>query len=179
MILIPGEKYNNISIKVITLLRDEKLTALKSFYKPKIGDKIIGRVMEVNLSNIILDIKYFNYATLSTKNINKNVKIKEGDYLLCEIIGIFKNNISLTFHKKLKGYVYYIDPSKIPRLIGKNGSMLNLIKEKLELKITIGKNGYILINGDLEKIKRFIDIVNIIENNAQRKGLTDYISKLL
>lgn len=181
MILIPGDKYENIDIKAISLVRDNKVAMLKSFYRPKIDDKVIGRVVEVNPSNIIVDIGYINYATLPTKNINPNIKnIKEGDYLLCKVVTILKGNITLSAEKKLsKGYIYYLNPFKIPRLIGKNGSMLKMLKEKLGIKIVIGKNGYIYLSGDLDKIKKIIEAINIINENSQRKGLTEYLNKIL
>lgn len=181
MILIPGEKYNNIDIKVVSLVRDNKISMLKSFYRPKIDDKVIGRVIEVNPSNIIVDIGYINYAVLPIKNINPNIKnIKEGNYLLCKVVSILKGNVTLAAEKKLsKGYIYYLNPFKIPRLIGKNKSMLNLLKEKLQIKIIVGKNGYVYLNGDLDKVGKAMQAINIINENSQRKGLTDYINKIL
>ena len=57
--------------------------------------------------------------------------------------------------------------------------MINLIKEKTRTDITVGQNGFIWINGDLEGEKKAEEAVNLIAQEATTEGLTDKIEKFL
>ena len=106
-----------------------------------------------------------------------------GDYILCQIVKVTKNKlIDLEIKKKEKlndGLILKVDPAKIPRLIGKNSSMLNLIKENLKIDIIIGKNGRIYLNGDVNNISRAVDIIRFIINNSYKRGLTEKVKEIL
>jgi exosome complex component RRP4 len=82
---------------------------------------------------------------------------------------------------KLKGgRVIYVSPSKVPRIIGKQASMINMIKEKTGCKITVGQNGWVWIQSDDPK-KEFVasKVIEYINENAHKNGLTDEVSSLL
>jgi len=80
--------------------------------------------------------------------------------------------------RKLKGGVTIrITPSKVPRLIGKEGSMINTIKEKTGTVIRVGQNGVVWISG--EKVDKAIKAIKMIEEKSHIIGLTEEISKLL
>ena len=83
--------------------------------------------------------------------------------------------------RKLKGgKIIEVTPSKVPRIIGKEGSMINMIKEKTDCKITVGQNGRIWISGiDLKKEMIATEIIYKINDEAHIEGLTDKIQKLL
>ena len=61
------------------------------------------------------------------------------------------------------GFVFRISSSRVPRIIGKEGSMINLIKEKTGCQITVGQNGWIWVKGpntDAEiKARRGIEFI--------------------
>ena len=81
---------------------------------------------------------------------------------------------------KIKGgYITYIEPSKVPRLIGKQGSMISLLKKYSNCRIFIGKNGRIWIDGKDDNIAKVIQAINIVENESTSFGLTDKIENLL
>ena len=46
------------------------------------------------------------------------------------------------------GMIIKINSKKVPRVIGKEGSMVSLIKNKTNCNITVGQNGFIWIKGD-------------------------------
>ena len=80
--------------------------------------------------------------------------------------------------RKLKGgVVIKITPSKVPRLIGKQGSMVNLIKEKTGTVIRVGQNGLVWLDG--EKVEKAIKAIKLIDEKSHIYGLTEGISKLL
>jgi exosome complex component RRP4 len=75
------------------------------------------------------------------------------------------------------GYITYIEPSKVPRLIGKKGSMIALLKKYSNSRMFIGKNGRIWIDGNEDNISKVIQAINIIENESLSFGLTNKIEE--
>jgi exosome complex component RRP4 len=65
----------------------------------------------------------------------------------------------------------------VPRLIGKEGSMINIIKEKTGTIIRVGQNGVVWISG--ENVDKAIKAIKTIEEKSHIIGLTDEITKLL
>ena len=82
---------------------------------------------------------------------------------------------------KLKGGMMIdVTPSKVPRVIGKQGSMISLLKERTGCKIIVGQNGKVWIKGEnFENEKKAVDAIKMIEEFAHTAGLTDRISGFL
>jgi exosome complex component RRP4 len=71
-------------------------------------------------------------------------------------------------------------PSKIPRLIGRKGSMINLLTRETSCHITVGQNGLILISGKNSELEALtIKILNMIEEKAHTSGLTNRITDFI
>jgi exosome complex component RRP4 len=71
-------------------------------------------------------------------------------------------------------------PTKIPRLIGRRGSMINSIKRETGTNITIGQNGLILISGKRLAYENLaIRVVHLIEAEAHTSGLTERVTKFI
>jgi exosome complex component RRP4 len=196
MILIPGdnlkkkdinsyERDNNYYSKYILLVNEDKTTKLFGYYMPEVNDIVIGKVIDVLSNGWLVDINSPYVGKLSLKDIgtDPNDLYTYGDYILCQIIKITKNKlIDLDIKKKEKlndGLILKVDPARIPRLIGKNSSMLNLIKEYLKIDIIIGKNGRIYLNGDINDVSKAVDIIRFIINNSYKRGLTEKVKEIL
>jgi len=78
-----------------------------------------------------------------------------------------------------KGTIVEIDSSKIPRVIGKKGSMIQLLKKYTHSRIHVGKNGRIWIDADLSNTAKVIEAIKIIERESVSFGLTDKIESYL
>ena len=196
MILIPGdnlrkkdsnsyEKNNNYYSKYILLVKEDKTTRLFGYYMPEVNDIIIGKVIDVLSNGWIIDINspYLGKLSLKEIGVDPNDLYTYGDYILCQIVRMTKNKlIDLEIKKKEKlndGLILKVDPVRIPRLIGKNSSMLNLIKEYLKIDIIIGKNGRIYLNGNINDISKAVDIIRFIINNSYKSGLTEKVKEIL
>ena len=83
--------------------------------------------------------------------------------------------------KKLsEGRITNVTPSKVPRIIGKSGSMINTIKDKTGSKIIVGQNGIVwLKNPDPMMEVLTVKAFAFIEENAHIRGLTDEVAKYL
>ena len=78
------------------------------------------------------------------------------------------------------GFIIRITPSKIPRLIGKKGSMVNMILKETGCSITIGQNGRILVHGEnREQEEIVVNVVERIEREAHTTGLTNRIQEYI
>jgi len=196
MILIPGdslkkkdinsyERENNYYSKYILLVNEDKTTRLFGYYMPEVNDIVIGKVIDVLSNGWIIDINspYVGKLSLKDTGVDPSDLYTYGDYILCQIVKMTKNKlIDLEIKKKEKlndGLILKVDPARIPRLIGKNSSMLNLIKEDLKIDIIIGKNGRVYLNGDINNVLKAVDIIRFVINNSYKRGLTEKVKEIL
>jgi exosome complex component RRP4 len=77
------------------------------------------------------------------------------------------------------GLLVEISPTKVPRLIGKQGSMISMIKEMTGTRIYVGQNGRIWIDGPDEGSATAVLAIRFIEDRAQAFGLTETVRDLL
>jgi exosome complex component RRP4 len=81
--------------------------------------------------------------------------------------------------KVKEGSLFDVEPSKIPRIIGKKGSMISLLKKYTKCRIFVGQNGKIWIDGEYDGIKKVIKTIELIEQEALSYGLTDKVEEIL
>ena len=188
MILYPGDKLSHnillsdsklfyqqdgdYRIKYITLLRDNKLTPLRGHYKPKVGDKIVGIIIDFKFPGYLVELNSPYIGFLMDDNYNLNI----GDIIVAEISQVDEvNNILLINPHLLRGGgIIDIPYVKIPRVIGREGSMLSLLKSKKD-KVFVGANGRIWVKG--ENILEIFDIIEFIEKYSYKKNITDVVEK--
>jgi len=178
----------NISGRVI------KITPLSGPYLPKPGDKIIGKVIDITFSGWRVDTDTAYSAMLNVKDATSRFIKKEedlskilsiGDYIVVKITNVTSQNlIDLTMkepglYKINGGRILSINSQKVPRVIGKQGSMVSQIKEKTGCNITVGQNGLIWIKGTPEGELLAEEAIKIIEIKSHEKGLTEQIEKFL
>lgn len=169
-----------------------KLIPLAGRYLPKRGDLIIGRIIDITPNGWRVEFNSPYLALLNMKDISIHYIRKGedlsrtldiGDYILAKISNATPQGIiDLTMKepglKKLKeGRIVKINPHKVPRLIGKKGSMIALIKEKTKTEILAGQNGLVCITGNLEGRQKAEQIIKLIERKAHLEGLTEEISQ--
>ena len=174
-------------------LRNKKIRVipLKSKYVPKKGDVVIGKIKDVRFSMWDVDINSpysgilpaFEVFGREKKELNKVYDV--GDVLFLRVVEvdeIKKAKLGLKgrgMGKFKGGIIVDIAPTKVPRLIGKKGSMINMIKDKTKCKIVVGQNGLVWIKGneDMEQLTR--EIIHLIEAEAHTSGLTNKIKNKL
>lgn len=168
------------------------IVPLKGRYDPIEGDFVIGIVEEPLSSSWLVDINAPYPALLHINEVPWDIEFGETDKYLNYGDAIMAKILEVNIEKKLQitlkdrnlykikgGYITYIEPSKVPRLIGKQGSMISLLKKYSNCRIFIGKNGRIWIDGKDDSIVKVIQAINIVENESTSFGLTDKIENLL
>ena len=124
------------------------------------------------LSSLIKEdlTKYYDYGDIIAAKVNKVTRY---------------NSIDITtkgpgLRKLMNGKIIQVTPSKVPRMIGKQGSMISMIKENTNCNVLVGQNGLVWIKGDnIEKENLVTKIIMKIEQESHIEGLTDKIKKLL
>lgn len=177
---------------------DNKLSvvALKAFYIPIVGDLVIGKVVEVGFNGWSLDINAPYIAMLRASDaLDRPFKAQKddltevfdvGDLILCKIIAYDRTQDPLvtvrepSLGKITRGQVTQVTPTKIPRVIGRKGSMISMLKHETDCQITIGQNGLIVVNGKNPEDERLaIMAIRKIEQEAHTSGLTDRVTEML
>ncbi len=172
-----------------------KLIPLVGRYVPKKDDVVIGKVVDITYFGWRIDIGWAYEANLPIKEavsefVERGTDLTQyynfGDFIMAKILNVSGAKlIDLTMKgpglKKLtEGRLIKITPTKVPRVIGKQGSMVNLIKEKTSCKILVGQNGIVWIAGPTaEKEKLAVDAIRIVEAEAQTEGLTEKVAAFL
>ena len=168
-----------------------KIIPVSGVFEPRRGNTVIGRVDDINFSGWNIDIggPYSAFLPLSEcpRFIDRN-NIAEfaniGDVMNVKIWGIKKGGIDLSLRSrglgKLEGgRIIRINPHKVPRVIGKEGSMINLIKNSTKTDITVGQNGYVWIKGELAGEDKAEKAIKLVVEEATSPGLTEKIEKFL
>ncbi len=165
---------------------------LSGCYIPKKGDKVIGKIVDIAPLNWVVDINAPYYAPLHVNDVPWRVEIGDtgrylgiGDVILAKVSNVNElGQVWITMKeqglRKLEGgHIVKISPTKVPRVIGKNGSMIQMIKEYTKCKIYVGQNGMIWISGSPDDIIKVIKAIRLIEKEAHTYGLTDKIKEFL
>ena len=77
------------------------------------------------------------------------------------------------------GILINITPTKVPRLIGKKGSMINMIKDETRCEVIVGQNGVVWVKGEPAMERVAEKVINMIEEQAHTSGLTDRVREML
>ncbi|MEM3613531.1 MAG: exosome complex RNA-binding protein Rrp4, partial [Candidatus Bathyarchaeia archaeon] len=177
---------------------DKKVSvvALRAFYIPRVGDTVIGTVVEVGFSGWTVDINAPYLAILRASDVlNRPFKPQKndltevldvGDLVVAKIVSYDRtHNPQLSVDepglgKITRGQIVKITPTKIPRVIGKKGSMISMIKQETGCHIILGHNGIILITGkSLEDEELAMMAIHKIEEESHTTGLTDRILQMI
>jgi exosome complex component RRP4 len=78
------------------------------------------------------------------------------------------------------GELLKISATRVPRLIGKRGSMIQTIEHATSTRITIGQNGLIVVSGkNKDGTQLAIKAIRMVEEEAHTSNLTQRIKQLL
>ncbi len=186
----------DVKSKFLGLVRlKEKIvsvTPINGVYIPKPGDGIIATVSDLQNTFWILDVNSPYDAILPIseatperieQGTDLSVFFDVGDVIYCKVLNVSKSkNTSVTMDdyrakKLIGGRLMTVAPSKVPRIIGKEGTMIELIKRYTGCQITVGQNGVVWLKGANEALAT--KTILMIENEAHTEGLTDRITEML
>jgi exosome complex component RRP4 len=165
---------------------------LTSVYEPMEGDEVVGQITEVGGKYWVVDINAPYYTRLDVRDMNIRIDTNEldkyldiGDLVYVRVFKIYPNHsadVSMrgTRYAKLPGRTTAkIDIMKLPRLIGKEGTMINIIKTETNCDMLVGQNGIVWINGEDYNKALALAAVNLVEKEYYNPNLMDKIKELL
>jgi len=169
-----------------------RVVPLSGKYIPKPGDLIIGVIKEVTYSNWIVDIRSPYDGLLHISEFPRRIEndemskyLKIGDSIMTLVSDVDANmKVELTLNDQRlrpikEGRMIEVTPSKVPRFIGRSGSMIAMLKNETKCNIFIGQNGRIWITGRDNEMELAIKSLLKIERETHISGLTDRVTRFL
>ena len=171
-----------------------KLIPLSGVYIPKIGDKIIVKVTDILMTGWRVDTRSPYSAVMPLRDatsefIPRTADLSQflaiGDYAVVKITNVTSQKlIDVTMkapglHRLNGGRIINVNTHKVPRIIGREGSMVMMIKDSTGCNISIGQNGVIWLSGTPEQELKAIDAIKKIESESHISGLTERMEKYL
>jgi len=196
-VMLDGEKIIATAVGISEIYDDSvKVIPLTGKYIPKIDDLVIAKVNSHTSLSWELDINSCYVGFLPAQDVfgrdfsahadELTSKLKTGDLVAARIANFDRTRDPLVtisdrdLGKIDSGILITISPSKVPRLIGKRGSMIQMIEQATDAAVTIGQNGWVVVSCDspegLLKAKTAIEMVN---EKAHVANLTDQVKEML
>jgi exosome complex component RRP4 len=191
-----GDEYVALRVGLAEVGRDGvKLNPLTGPYLPRSEDEVIGKVVDINGFGWVIDInscfdgflpasfvfgREFSPATHDLAS-----KFKVGDIIGCRIESFERSRdpqLSIRGHgygRIDSGEIIKMSPTKVPRLIGRRGAMINLISEKTGCDIRVGQNGVVVVNGTPEGIVRAAKAIKMVDEEAHAADLMTRVDAYL
>ncbi len=162
---------------VLSILQDGKVIPLKGKYVPRVGDAVVGVVADVRFTSFEVDLNSPYVGNISTKDTRTEFEV--GDVVLAKTRMVDEvHEATLVEPFQLSGgRLIEIESVKVPRIIGRNGSMLSMLKAYSKAEVTVGKNGRVYIKGG--DIALAASAILKICHESHVAGLTDRIKSYL
>jgi len=190
---LPGEGARRVGNDVVSTrfgLAEEagrmiKVLAITGAFIPRRNNVVIGRVSDITFHGWLVDIDSASSGFLPVEEaphfINKNEMdqfLDIGDVVAAKIWSVKAKGIDLAMRGKglgklEGGFIFRVTPNRVPRIIGREGSMINLIKDKTGCDITVGQNGWIWVNGALDAEIKARKAIEAIAEKVHVEGLTE------
>ena len=161
-------------------------------YLPSSGDTVIGFIIDIGPSNWMVDINSPYPSPLHVNEVPWRVEFGDtsrylniGHVVMLKILMVDESKkIQVTMNdsglRRLEGgQLVEISYSKVSRVIGKSGSMIQMIKNMTDCRIFVGQNGRIWVDGDEKNATVAVDAIKIIDNEAQSGNLTERIREFI
>jgi len=170
-----------------------KVIPLSGKYLPRRNDIVVGRIMDILMSGWRVDISSPYTAVLSSKETAEFIERNEDlsrhfdldEYIVCKVTNVTSQNLvdvscrDQGLRKLRGGRILKVNNHKVPRIIGKKGSMVSMIKQATGCRVIVGQNGTVWIDGEPDKENIAVNAIKKIEAESHMPGLTDRMKTYL
>lgn len=173
-----------------------RVIPLTGKYLPKINDLVIGKVISHSSLSWELDINSCYVGFLPAQDVfgrdfsahsdELTSKLDKGDLVAARIANFDRTRDPLVtvsdrdLGKIDSGELIEISSSKIPRLIGKRGTMIQTIEMATGATITIGQNGWVVVSCEnSDGLLKAIKAIRMVDEQAHIADLTDRVKEML
>jgi exosome complex component RRP4 len=173
-----------------------RVIPLSGIYLPKVDDLVIGMIKYIHGNSWFADINSCYEGMLLAKDVfgrgsnatlgEMKASLDKSDLILARIANSDRTREPLlsisgqNLGKIDSGELVKISPTKIPRLIGKHGSMIQTIESSTNATITIGQNGLIVLKcDDSAGLKKAIESIKMMDKALHNTNLEEKIQNIL
>jgi len=169
-----------------------RVVPVSGAYYPRRGNTIIGTIVDITFNGWLIDFGGAQNAFLPVAEVPRYVNKNEmaefldfGESVIVKVWDVKSRGVDASmkmrgFGKIDGGMIIAIGPNKVPRVIGREGSMVKLIKGATGCDVTVGQNGKVWIHGkDTDSEVATRKIVEFIADNATIVGLTEKVEKFI
>ncbi len=191
-----GDEYIALRVGLAEVGREGvKLNPLTGPYIPRADDDVIGKVVDLNGFGWVVDINscfdgflpasFVFGREFSPSTHDLSSKFKVGDMIGARIESFERSRdpqLSIRGHgygKIDSGEIIKISPTKVPRLIGRRGAMINMISEKTGCDVRVGQNGVVVVQGSPEGVVKTARAVKMVEEDAHAADLLAKVEAFL
>ena len=196
-VVLEGKRIISTTIGLSDVSDDSvRVISLTGVYLPKIDDLVIGIIQYISGNSWFADINscyqgmllgqdVFGRGSYPTKSEMRD-RLDNGDIIFAKIANSDRQREPLisiadkSLGKIDSGELVKISPTKIPRLIGKHGSMIQTIEGSTNATITVGQNGLIVVSCDeTNGLLKALTAIRMVDEQAHLVNLTDKVKKML
>jgi len=196
-VVLEGKRIISTTIGLSDVSDDNvRVISLTGVYLPKIDDLVIGIIQHISGNSWFADINscyqgmllgqdVFGRGSYPTKS-EMEERLSKGDIIFAKIANSDRQREPLisiadqSLGKIDSGELVKISPAKIPRLIGKHGSMIQTIEGSTNATITVGQNGLIVVSCDeTNGLLKALTAIRMVDEQAHLVNLTDKVKKML
>jgi len=169
-----------------------RVVPVSGAYYPRRGNTIIGTIVDITFNGWLIDFGGAQNAFLPVSEVPRYINRNElrdfldfGETVIVKVWDVKSRGTDASmkmrgFGKIEGGLILSVGPNKVPRIIGKEGSMVKMIKGATGCSITVGQNGKVWIKGNsMDNELATKKIIEFIVDNATIAGLTEKVEKFI
>ena len=196
-VVLEGKRIISTTIGLSDISDDSaRVISLTGVYMPKIDDLVIGTITTVAGSSWFADINSCYQGMLLGQDVfgrgsyptpsEMRERLDKGDIIFAKIANSDRQReplISIA-DKNLgridSGELASISPTRVPRLIGKRGSMIQTIEASTNATLTVGQNGLVVVScEETNGLLKALAAIRMVDEQAHLVDLTDKVKKML
>lgn len=173
-----------------------KVIPLSGVYMPRVNDLVIGKIVDHTSLSWEVDINSCFSAHLPASDVfgrdfnpardDMSKHLAVGDMITASVLAFDRTRDPMLtvqgrdLGKIPQGELLKISATRVPRLIGKRGSMIQMIEQATQTRVLIGQNGVVVVTGrSLEGVQQSVAAIRMVEEEAHTANLTQRIKVLL
>ena len=177
---------------VVIFEKHVRVVPVSGAYYPRRGNTVIGTIVDITFNGWLIDFGGAQNAFLPVAEVPRYVNKNEmaeflnfGESVIVKVWDVKSRGVDVSmkmrgFGKIDGGMIISVGANKVPRIIGKEGSMVKMIKDATDCNVTVGQNGKVWLSGkDTDGEVAAKKIIEYIADNVTVAGLTEMVEKFI
>ena len=177
---------------VVIFEKHVRVVPVSGAYYPRRGNTVIGTIVDITFNGWLIDFGGAQNAFLPVAEVPRYVNKNEmaeflnfGESVIVKVWDVKSRGVDVSmkmrgFGKIDGGMIISVGANKVPRIIGKEGSMVKMIKDATGCNVTVGQNGKVWLSGkDTDGEVAAKKIIEYIADNVTVAGLTEMVEKFI